>query len=81
MGLLLKKWWEDPNRVLGLFGNNWHRDSANYSERTNIGILNLKRYDSDTGVVELVSEITEKEKADYSTPPIHVVDRITLLLT
>lgn len=44
VGLLLEEWWKDPNRVLGLFGDNWHRDSANSSARTDIGILNLKRY-------------------------------------
>ena len=47
VGLLLEEWWKDPNRVLGLFGDNWHRDSANSSARTDIGILNLKRYKID----------------------------------
>lgn len=28
---LLREWWDDPQKVIGLFGKNWHRVSANAS--------------------------------------------------
>ena len=34
VALLLKDWWEDPQRVIRLVGNNWQRVSANASPET-----------------------------------------------
>lgn len=31
VGSLLKDWWEEPQKILSLFGKNWHRASANDS--------------------------------------------------
>ena len=31
VALLLKDWWEDLRKVIGLVGKNWHRASANAS--------------------------------------------------
>lgn len=31
VGKLLEQWWREPKRILGLFGKNWHRLSANAS--------------------------------------------------
>ena len=39
VALLLKDWWEDPKRVIGLFGKNWHRASANASADNDLIIL------------------------------------------
>ena len=31
VALLLKEWWENPQRIISFFGKNWHRASANDS--------------------------------------------------
>ena len=60
------------NAQYGWFGNYQNFQSA---RDASIG------YDQDPGIVELVSKITEEEKANYSKFPIKLIDRNSILTT